>query len=136
MYVAKPRKDGLDGTNIKCDVCRLPLAVSNGYYTCTQNCNYDMCKECFNQTKFHKIAFQKVCGYICERYFEQGMIILGEKPWVDGSRFSVYDISESESRLWIRLRSDQVSDLKLKFEDKDRKHKYKVAELIENYLKD
>ena len=84
----------------------------------------------------HKFAFDKVCGYICERYLEENKIILSQKPWVNSSKFSVYGVSESERGSWIRLRTSEGSDFKLKFEDKNRKHKYKVAELIENYLKD
>jgi len=95
-----------------------------------------MCKDCFAQKSLHKFAFDKVCGYICERYFDENKIILSLKPWVEGSKFSVYDVSESVRHFWIRLRTSEGSDFKLKFEDRNRKHKYKVAELIENYFKD
>jgi hypothetical protein len=30
-----------------------------------------MCKDCFAQKTFHKFAFDKVCGYICECYFDE-----------------------------------------------------------------
>jgi hypothetical protein len=39
--------------------------------------------------------------------------ILSLKPWVEGSNFSVYDVSVSERRFWIRLRTSEGTDFKL-----------------------
>ena len=37
------------GVRISCDLCKKGLSVWEGYYTCQEDCNYDICKTCHEQ---------------------------------------------------------------------------------------
>ena len=40
-------RDGATGASISCDMCKAAIAVWGGYYTCEEDCNYDICKNCY-----------------------------------------------------------------------------------------
>ena len=47
----KPRIEGDEdfnmGENISCNICSTKIIIAEGYYTCLDMCDYDVCKKCF-----------------------------------------------------------------------------------------
>ena len=40
-------RPGSNGSTIACDLCKESIQVWNGYYTCNNDCDYDICSSCF-----------------------------------------------------------------------------------------
>ena len=38
----------VSGNHIYCDGCKIVLDIKQGYYTCSNSCNYDICLECYD----------------------------------------------------------------------------------------
>jgi hypothetical protein len=46
MYTAVRRMLLFDGKKVKCQICKLKINLSEGYFRCRKQCDYDFCFDC------------------------------------------------------------------------------------------
>jgi len=49
----------MKGDSVYCDKCKKTISIQHGYYTCNDDCNYDVCKSCVSNSNFPET--NKVC---------------------------------------------------------------------------
>ena len=53
----------MSGLSVNCDICRtLVQDITNGYYTCDQQCDWDKCKGCYNTFNEQRARLQAQAG--------------------------------------------------------------------------